>query len=310
MDLQATAPSDGQTADVAEPRVWIVSPPVSLEAESTVEITGWVRVDQPFSTPGEGLAIIDSLGGPELSLVVGETSGWQMFRMVRAVPQPAELRLTFALTGVGSAKVDAVMVRTLQQPVARRLPAVPGSSSRRHAEHRRDSRPYVGRAENAIMATNATLSERDIRRTQFSLTVSMAMQASAEKLRADVERIWRAGVAAVLPERLVPEHVRVDGDWLVVGDDSIDLRRIERIAIVGAGKAAGAMAIALENVFGPQLLAEKNVVGWINVPADCVAPAQRIHLHAARPAGVNEPRPEGVEGTRHILEIVASLGPT
>jgi hydroxypyruvate reductase len=62
-------------------------------------------------------------------------------------------------------------------------------------------------------------------------------------------------------------------------------------------------------VLGPQLLAEKNVAGWINVPADCVVPTERVHLHAARPAGVNEPRPEGVEGTRRILQIVSSLGP-
>ena len=50
------------------------------------------------------------------------------------------------------------------------------------------------------------------------------MSAHADKLRADVERIWRAGVAAVLPDRLVPDNVHVDGDWLVVGDDTIDLR--------------------------------------------------------------------------------------
>ena len=127
-------------------------------------------------------------------------------------------------------------------------------------------------------------------------------------LRADVERIWRAGLAAVLPERLVPEYVHVDGEWLIVGEDTIDLRPIERIAIIGAGKAAGAMAVALETVLGPKLLAEKNVTGWINVPADCVVPTQRIHLHAARPPGVNEPRPEGVEGTEQILKIVSSLG--
>lgn len=132
---------------------------------------------------------------------------------------------------------------------------------------------------------------------------------SAQQLRSDVERIWRAGVAAVQPERLVPEHVCVDGDWLTIGDESIDLRPIERIAIVGAGKAAGAMAIALEGVLGPRLLTDKNVTGWVNVPADCVAPAARVTLHAARPAGVNEPRPEGVEGTRRILQIVSSLGP-
>jgi glycerate 2-kinase len=134
------------------------------------------------------------------------------------------------------------------------------------------------------------------------------MSSITAKLRGDAERIWRAGVAAVLPERLIPENVHVDGDWLVVGDEVLDLRRVGRIAIVGAGKAAGAMAVALETIWGPQLLDEKNVVGWINVPADCVTPTQRVHLHAARAPGVNEPSAEGVEGTRRILEIVSSLG--
>ena len=111
------------------------------------------------------------------------------------------------------------------------------------------------------------------------------MTSLSAKLRADAERIWRAGVAAVLPERLIPENVRVDGDWLAVGDELLDLRSIGRIAIVGAGKAAGAMAVALENVLGPRLLEEKQVSGWVNVPADCVVPTQRVHLHAARATG-------------------------
>jgi glycerate 2-kinase len=135
------------------------------------------------------------------------------------------------------------------------------------------------------------------------------MSSISAKLRGDAERIWRAGVAAVLPERLIPENVHVDGDWLAVGDELLDLRSVGRIAIVGAGKAAGAMAVALETVLGPRLLHEKNVDGWINVPADCVTPTQRVHLHAARAPGANEPNAEGIEGTRHILEIVSSLGP-
>jgi hydroxypyruvate reductase len=130
----------------------------------------------------------------------------------------------------------------------------------------------------------------------------------AAKLRADAERIWRAGVEAVLPKTLVPEHVSVDGNWLAVGDDVIDLRGVKRIAIVGAGKAAGAIAVALEKAFGADLLEKKNVIGWVNVPADCVIPMQRVHLHAARPAGVNEPTADGVVGTQQILEIVSSLG--
>ncbi len=54
---------------------------------------------------------------------------------------------------------------------------------------------------------------------------------------------------------------------------------------------------------------EKQLTGWVNVPADCVRPLRRIHLHAARPAGVNEPMPEGVAGAEKILQLVESLGP-
>ena len=131
LELKAAAATSTQSAAADNSLVWIVSPGMQLEPNMTVEITGWVRVDQPFSTPGEGLAIIDSLGGPELSLLVGQTSGWETFRLVRAVPQASELRLTFALNGMGSAKVDAVMVRTLQQPIARRLPTVPEPTAAR-----------------------------------------------------------------------------------------------------------------------------------------------------------------------------------
>ncbi len=70
------------------------------------------------------------------------------------------------------------------------------------------------------------------------------------------------------------------------------------------------MAVALELALGERLIVEKQVYGWINVPANCVLPTRSIHLHAARPASVNEPRPEGVVGTQKIIEIVSSLGPT
>ncbi len=135
------------------------------------------------------------------------------------------------------------------------------------------------------------------------------MTRSSSQLRADAERIWWAGVRAVLPERLIPESVHVDGAMLEVGDVALDLRGVRHIAIVGAGKASGAMAVALENVLGAKWLAEKHVSGWVNVPADCLVPTRCVQLHAARPAGINEPRPEGVAGTQRILEIVSSLGP-
>jgi hypothetical protein len=127
LDLSATPAASGKPM-VTGDLVSIVSPAVPIDQSKLVEISGWVRVDSPFAG-GEGLEIEDSLGGPGLGLMVSQTSGWQPFRLIRAAPEPTQLRLTFALTGPGAAKVDAVMIRTLEQPVARRLPAVGAAST-------------------------------------------------------------------------------------------------------------------------------------------------------------------------------------
>jgi hydroxypyruvate reductase len=134
---------------------------------------------------------------------------------------------------------------------------------------------------------------------------------SRRSLSKDALRIWKAGLEAIRSERLLKNSVRVEGNWLHVGDEEpIDLRRVGRIAVVGAGKAGAGMAAALEDVLGPQLSVEKHVSGWVNVPADCVRPLQQVNLHAARPARVNEPTAEGVAGGEEILRLVGWLGPT
>src|SRR5262245_59023122 len=111
------------------------------------------------------------------------------------------------------------------------------------------------------------------------------MSRSIPDLRADALAIWQAAVEAVRRDRLVRENVRVDGNWLVVGEEVLPLSAIGRIAIVGAGKAGAGMAAGLEAALGPQVMAEKQVGGWLNVPADVIGtirvPSSRaIHLHA------------------------------
>jgi glycerate 2-kinase len=140
------------------------------------------------------------------------------------------------------------------------------------------------------------------------------MPRSPNELHADALRIWHAGLAAVQSDRLMRGSVRIDAGRLVLGkpgeeEDPIDLGNVRRITVVGAGKAGAGMAAALEEILGPELAAEKQLSGWLNVPADCVRLLERIHLHAARPAGVNEPTAEGVAGTEEILRIVGNLGP-
>jgi glycerate 2-kinase len=136
----------------------------------------------------------------------------------------------------------------------------------------------------------------------------MSARRSAAQLREDALAIWRAGVAAVRSDRLVEANVRVEGDVLHVAEHTFPLADIDRIAIVGAGKAGAGMALGLEEALGPRALFAKRVVGWVNVPADCVRPLACTTLHPARPAGKNEPTAEGVAGTNRILEIVAELG--
>ncbi|WP_425400499.1 glycerate kinase type-2 family protein [Aeoliella sp.] len=132
---------------------------------------------------------------------------------------------------------------------------------------------------------------------------------SASQLRQDALRIWRAGVEAVLPDKLLEREVSVAGGVLSIGDWEAPLDSIGRIAVVGGGKAGAAMVRGLETALGPEVIANHQVGGWVNVPAGTVEPTIAVHLHAGRPTGVNEPRPEGVEGTRQILREVSTLAP-
>ena len=95
------------------------------------------------------------------------------------------------------------------------------------------------------------------------------------------------------------------GRWTPKGD--------AQICVVGAGKAGVGMARGLVDGLSTELL--ERTSGWINVPEDCLAgtafesadlPAS-IHLHPARPAGINEPTAEGVTGTNEILSRVNRL---
>jgi glycerate 2-kinase len=135
------------------------------------------------------------------------------------------------------------------------------------------------------------------------------MHRTSEQLRSDALRIWKAGLEAVRSPQLIFDAVEVEGTALRLGDELLDLREIERIAVVGGGKAAAGMAAALEQALGPRLLRTKQVSGLVSVPADCWRPTDAIRLHLGRPPGVNEPTADGVAGVHEMLRIVAELGP-
>lgn len=122
----------------------------------------------------------------------------------------------------------------------------------------------------------------------------------------DSEVIWRAGVSAVDSAHLVSSVVELTAEELRICGEKFNLPSLRRIVVMGAGKASAGMARGLEEALGPELVDAK-VCGWVNVPADCLIPLRRIHLHPARPAGLNEPTEVGVAGSAKILELATSL---
>jgi len=135
------------------------------------------------------------------------------------------------------------------------------------------------------------------------------MLRSAGQLLDDALAIWRAGVAGVHPARLVPEFIGVDRKELWFGEESVALATVGRIAVVGGGKASGAMAAALEEALGAAVLRGHDGSGLVNVPAGGDATTAWIRLNAVRPMGANEPTEAAADGVDEMLRLVASLGP-
>lgn len=127
----------------------------------------------------------------------------------------------------------------------------------------------------------------------------------------DAIAIWRGGVRAVLGDRAVERVVSLAGGYLVAADQrsdlaAIDLAAIDRLLIVGAGKATATMAAGLLRVIGDQLPYD----GAINVPEAAADGLDLGHLRVcqARPQGCNEPTQLAIDGTRSILDLVSRAG--
>ncbi|MDR2642301.1 MAG: DUF4147 domain-containing protein [Planctomycetaceae bacterium] len=142
-----------------------------------------------------------------------------------------------------------------------------------------------------------------------------------KRLREDLVAIWQAGVDGVCTDKLVCNNVvllepkdernfdKRDYSLLIgcgVDSEQYSFSAIDRIIVVGGGKASGGMAESLNRILEP--ISDKvEISGWVNVPNDCVKPLGKIHLHASRPVGVNEPTETAVEGVNEIIKILNSL---
>jgi glycerate 2-kinase len=130
-------------------------------------------------------------------------------------------------------------------------------------------------------------------------------------LRTDFATIRAAAVAAVDPARLVAARLAIDENHVLVDgrpcDPPLDLGAIDRIVVVGAGKAAAGMAAGVEAVLGGDRLGRHRVRGLVSVPEGAARGPAVIEARATRPGGQNLPTPAVVAATTEMLGLVGGL---
>lgn len=118
--------------------------------------------------------------------------------------------------------------------------------------------------------------------------------------RNDAIKIFLAGVESVKPENLIPQFLSLKDNILSFNDIAFDLRFVENLYIVGAGKAGARMAQALESILGKRITA-----GHIITKHEHAIPLRYITLTEA---GHPVPDEQGVEGTKSILALLENAG--
>jgi glycerate 2-kinase len=134
------------------------------------------------------------------------------------------------------------------------------------------------------------------------------MNPSLPTLRSHAKRIWRAGIRAADPDRLVADALKVTPGSIQAGPIRIATSDVERVVVVGAGKAGAGMAQAVERLFGGGRAGRLRPEGWVNVPDAARRRLRAIVLHGARSRSDNRPTRAGLVGTRRILGLLDSLG--
>lgn len=112
--------------------------------------------------------------------------------------------------------------------------------------------------------------------------------------------VQRAALAAVEPAAAVHGQVQRQGERLVIAGRSYDLSTIERVWVVGGGKAATAMSAALYDILGDRLSG-----GLVVTKHGHIDP--RLDTGSVEVVEAGHPLPDeaGLAGTRRMAELVS-----
>ena len=118
------------------------------------------------------------------------------------------------------------------------------------------------------------------------------------KARADAAAMWRAALAAGDVAPLLRRHLRLDGAHVSAGTAVVDLDRVRRVLVLGAGKAGASMARAVEEILGPRVTG-----GFVVVKDGYRSPTTRVEVAEA---GHPVPDGRGLAASARLLALAES----
>jgi glycerate 2-kinase len=120
------------------------------------------------------------------------------------------------------------------------------------------------------------------------------------RMQAEAKAIFDAGLCAAAVDRAITQHCRLEKERLIIGAHAYDLNRIDRIVVVGAGKASAAMARAVEHLLGKRISE-----GMISIKYGHGLQLEQIGMTEA---GHPVPDINGTAVARRILTMVQAAG--
>ncbi len=112
-----------------------------------------------------------------------------------------------------------------------------------------------------------------------------------------------------MPNDLVKSMIRKTDNSICFGDYSYSLDSMNKIVVIGTGKAAGLMALGFEQGLAEDINQIENFTGLVNAPEGEQPDCKIIEIAKVRPEGKNALTQKVIKATSIQLELIKDLGP-
>jgi len=137
----------------------------------------------------------------------------------------------------------------------------------------------------------------------YSQLISESLNRNSLELRKIGLKSLEIAIKSVEPRKLIRNAIKITDKILMIEEDKYDLKKFERIIIIGGGKATAQMAIALDELL--KTYSKIEYEGFLNIPEDqeikFLNSTKNIKMNLASHPIPNE---AGLNGVNKMLELI------